>query len=409
VTRPLRDVPARADALLDALGPALDGTGPALHVVTAPSSATDRRVDDDVALAVATSGSTGEPRTALLTARALLASGRATERRLAGPGRWLLTLPVDHVAGLQVLVRSVLAGTRPVVAPDGPFTARGFVAAVESFPGSSDDALPRYTSLVPTQLHRVLDDAAATAAARTFAAILVGGAATSAPLLARAQAAGLRVVTTYGMTETCGGCVYDGVPLDGVRVALDDDDRVLLGGDVLLAGYLEPGADAVGSGPFVVHDGARYLRTSDLGRLDGGVLTVLGRADDVVVTGGVNVAPAAVEASLARLPQVADALVVGVPDDEWGQAVAALVVLTPSSGGSDDRDVRALVRAHVARDLGPAHAPRHVLVVDAVPLRGLGKPDRRAARALVVDRLARAAHGPAPSPAPARPSTRSQP
>jgi len=387
VTRPLRDVPARADLLLDALGSALDGTGPAVRVVTGPPSAREQRVADDVALAVATSGSTGEPRTALLTADALVASARATGRRLAGPGRWLLTLPVDHVAGLQVLVRSVLAGTRPVVAAGGPFTARGFAAAVESFAGSSHDGLPRYTSLVPTQLHRVLDDTVATAAARTFTAVLVGGAATAAPLLARARDAGLRVVTTYGMTETCGGCVYDGVPLDGVHVAVDDDGRVLLGGDVLMSGYLEPGTQAAGPGPFVGRDGVRYLRTSDVGRLDAGVLTVLGRADDVVVTGGVNVAPAAVEASLARFPQVADALVVGVPDDEWGQAVAAVVVLAPGTQ-PDDEAVRDL-RAHVARDLGPAHAPRHVLVVDAVPLRGPGKPDRRAARALVVDRLTR--------------------
>lgn len=381
----MRDVPPRADLVLDALGPALDGSGPAVRVTASLEDASGSpsgsscvppvEVPDEVALAVATSGSTGQPRTALLTTDALVASARATEARLSGPGRWLLVLPVEHVAGLQVLARSVLAGTRPVVALGSPFTAAGFTAAVDRL-RSSDDGRPTYTSLVPTQLVRVLDDPAATDAARTFDAVLLGGAATPAPLLARARAAGLRVVTTYGMTETCGGCVYDGVPLDGVDVRLDDDGRVLLGGAVLLAGYLDA------PDPFVDVDGTRYLRTNDLGRIDDGVLTVLGRADDVVVTGGVNVAPAAVEAALASLPGVAESLVVGVPDATWGHAVAALVVPAPGATVTLPD-----VRAHVAQTLGPAHAPRHLLVVDALPLRGPGKPDRRTARALVVDHL----------------------
>ncbi len=471
MSRPLRDVAARVDLLLDLLRPALDGTGPALRVTsrarasgaarTADEASCDRarddersdaegcddEVPDDVALVVATSGSTGEPRAALLTAAGLRASSLATERRLSGPGRWLLALPVDHVAGLQVLVRSVLAGTRPAVVADAHFTPDAFTAAVATMtderadtatdddatddattadPGATGSApggrpavepaaepaagpalrrsLPRYVSLVPTQLVRILDDDAATAAARTFDAILLGGAAAAAPLLARARDAGLRVVTTYGMTETCGGCVYDGVPLDGVQVRLDDDGRVLLGGDVLAAGYL--GRADLDATTFVERDGTRYLRTSDLGRIDDGRLTVLGRADDVVVTGGVNVAPAAVEAALATLPGVAEALVVGVPDDEWGQAVVALVVLDTGAAPSSARassDARpsdatssdgrpsvdlATVRAHVASALGAPFAPRHLVVVDALPLRGPGKPDRRTARTLVETHLA---------------------
>lgn len=405
VSRPLRDVPPRAEDLLDALGPALDGTGPAVRVtpspaaVVGPSSAEvelEVEVDDDVALAVATSGSTGEPRTALLTAAALRASGLATTNRLAGPGRWLLVLPVEHVAGLQVLVRSVLAGTRPVVALGTPFTGPGFADAVARLRVGTPAGAPLYTSLVPTQLVRVLDDEAATDAARAFDAILLGGAAAPAPLLERASAAGLRVVTTYGMTETCGGCVYDGVPLDGVDVRLDGSGRILLGGDVLTVGYLgRPDLD-----PFVTVDGRRWLRTHDLGRLDDGVLTVLGRADDVVVTGGVNVAPAAVEAALARVPGVAEALVVGVPDETWGQAVAALVVAADPAGPPALADVR----AHVADALDAAHAPRHLVVVDALPLRGPGKPDRRAAAALVVENLSSPAPDAGPTTTPGSPA-----
>jgi o-succinylbenzoate---CoA ligase len=374
VSRLLRDVPADAAHLLDLLPGALDGSGPALRVRPgSPSRDTglpDEPVTlpaapDDVALAVATSGSTGTPRTTLLTAGALTASARATHDRLAGPGQWLLVLPVDHVAGLQVLVRSVLAGTTPVIAPPGRFTPALLVDAAARLTGPT-----RYTSLVPTQLVRVLDDPAATRAAASFDAILLGGSAAPAPLLARARAAGLRLVTTYGMTETCGGCVYDGVPLDGVRVRIDDDGRVLIAGDVLAAGYLEHPS------PFVERAGERHLRTGDLGRIDDGVLTVLGRADDVILTGGVNVAPAAVEDALVGLPSVAEACVVGLPDEEWGELVAALVVPVPGA------TVPALpaLRDHVAARLGPAHAPRRVVVVDALPLRGPGKPDRAAAR-----------------------------
>ena len=210
VIRPLRDVPARPDLLLPALEAALSGAGPAV----APGSAGGTpRVGDDVAVVVRTSGSTGEPRGVLLSATALRASAGATHDRLAGPGHWLLALPTDHVAGLQVLVRSVLAGTAPTVLAAGPFRAAAFAAAVGAMPPAG----PRYTSLVPTQLVRLLDDAAATdalALLRRRAARWRRGSRRTCST--RARAAGVAVVTTYGMTETCGGCVYDGRPLDGV-------------------------------------------------------------------------------------------------------------------------------------------------------------------------------------------------
>ncbi|WP_235843593.1 o-succinylbenzoate--CoA ligase, partial [Cellulomonas algicola] len=296
-----------------------------------PTAAPAAHVDERVAVVVRTSGSTGEPREVLLSRAALRASATATEHRLGGPGRWLLALPTHHVAGVQVLVRSVLAGTTPVVVPDGPFRPAAFLEALAAF-GTAER---RYTSLVPTQLVRLLDDPAGTAALATFDAVLLGGAATAPDVLVRARSAGVRVVTTYGMTETCGGCVYDGVPLDDVTVALDDAGRVLLSGPVLADGYRgRPDLDA---DAFVtLPDGRRALRTSDLGRLDDGVLTVLGRADDVLVTGGAKVAPAAVEAVLGGLDGVREACVVGVPDAEWGQAVVAVVV--PRAGDAPTLD-----------------------------------------------------------------------
>lgn len=375
VIRPLRDVPARPDLLLPALAAALSGNGPAVAPGSEPVSVD---VGDDVAIALRTSGSTGEPRTVLLSATALRASAAATHDRLAGPGQWLLALPTDHVAGVQVLVRSVLAGTTPT-ATASPFRAAAFVAAVDAMPADG----PRYTSLVPTQLVRLLDDEAATAALRSFEGVLLGGAAAAPDLLARAGAADVAVVTTYGMTETCGGCVYDGRPLDGVSVRLDDDGRILLSGPVLADGYLaRPDLDAEA---FVQVDGVRHLRTSDLGAWVDGSLVVLGRADDVLVSGGVKVSPAQVESVVAGIPGIAETCVVGVPDAEWGQAVVALVVARTG----DRPPTLAQVRAAVADVLGPTHAPRHVVVTDSLPVRGPGKIDRRAATLLATRQLER--------------------
>jgi O-succinylbenzoic acid--CoA ligase len=377
VDRPLLDLPVDSPDLTDALAAALDGSGPALRPLPRgtrlPDEPVSRRVPAGVAVVVRTSGSTGAPRDVLLSAGALRASGLATARRLGGPGHWLLVLPPEHVAGLQVLARAALAGTPAHLGPVERFRPDGFAAAAAALP---DDAR-RYTSVVPTQLVRLLDDEAGRAALRRFDAVLLGGAAIPAALLARARAAGVAVVTTYGMTETCGGCVYDGRALDGVRVRLDDGGRVLLAGPVLADGYLDrPDLDAAA---FLADDeGTRWLRTSDVGALDaGGRLTVLGRADDVIVTGGVNVAPGPVEELLHALPGVREACVVGVDDDEWGQAVVAVLVAAPG-GPPPLADVRALVTER----LGAAAAPRRLVVVPALPTRGPGKPDRRAAAAL---------------------------
>lgn len=360
--------------LLRDVAAALDGTGPALapHGGRAPRADLPRTVPAAVAAVVATSGSTGAPRGVLLTAAALTASAAATHERLGGPGRWVLALPAQHVAGLQVLVRSVLAGVEPVLADPRDVGAVAVAAR---------DGRARYAALVPTQLHRALaaaDDRlpAALSGLADLDAILVGGAATPPALLERGRALGLRLVTTYGSTETAGGCVYDGVPLAGVQVALDDG-VVRLAGPTLAAGYTAP-AGPVGDGAgFVEIDGRRWFRTADLGRWGpDGRLEVLGRRDDMLVVGGHNVAPAAVEHVLAELPEIAEACVVGVPDERWGQVPVALVV----RGSAAPELERA--RAAVMRTLGSAAAPRRLVEVAALPLRGPGKIDRAAAARL---------------------------
>jgi o-succinylbenzoate---CoA ligase len=364
--------PAAVDALAAALRDTLDG-GPA--VLPLPASATAAGTADGGVL-LATSGSTGEPRLVALPVTALRASATATAARLGGPGRWLLALPADHVAGVQVVVRALLAGAPPVVQDlRGGFRPDGFAAATAALgPGR------RYTSLVPTQLLRLLDAGGEPLdALRGYAAVLVGGAALDTALRERAEAAGVAVVTTYGMTETAGGCVYDGVPLDGVRVHLDGGDdgnggRIVLGGATVASGYVDRPAEtaaAFGTGP----DGIRTFRTGDLGRWAGGRLEVLGRADDVIITGGEKVVPAAVERVLAAQPGVRAACVVGLPDAEWGAVVAAAVVA--------DRPEPQRWRAAVREELGRAAVPRVVRTVDALPLRGIGKPDRRAVARLL--------------------------
>lgn len=322
---------------------------------------------DTAPLVVRTSGSTGEPKDVRLSRDAVLASATASAARLGGPGQWLLALPVTGVGGLQVLVRSLLAGAEPVLLDEHADLERA-VAAMRP-----PTAAPRrFASLVPTQLHR-LAQAGRLDVVASLDAVLVGGAAVDPALLERSREAGVRVVRTYGMSETSGGCVYDGVPLDGVDLRIvepvDRVGRVQVSGPVLFDGY--------GDEPRV----GAWFDTADLGRVDDGVLSVVGRADDVVVSGGVNVPLPAVERALREVPEVHDAAVAGVPDDEWGTRVVAVVV--PADATCLDG-----VRAERLRDaledagLPRAWGPRDVVLVDAVPLLPGGKVDRLAVRRL---------------------------
>ncbi len=370
--------PAAVTNLTDALRPALSGTGPAvlplppaLRSHSAVAQAPQQHCGSEVTgggaggggVVVATSGSSGAARLVVLSAAALRASAAATAVRLGGAAHWLLALPAEHVAGVQVIVRALLAGAPPAVQDlRGGFRPADFAATAATLPPTGR----RHTSLVPTQLARLLDaGGAALEALCGFDAVLVGGAALDDTLRSRARGAGVRVVTTYGMSETAGGCVYDGVPLDGVTVDLEADGRIVLGGPTLAEGYL-------GGPPF----GGRF-RSGDLGRWRAGRLEVLGRADDMIVTGGENVAPAAVERVLAAQPGIRGACVVGVPDPEWGQAVVAAVVAGAGRPGDD------VLRAAVRAALGRAAVPRRLVDVDRIPLRGVGKPDRSAVARLV--------------------------
>lgn len=405
------------------------------------------RIEDSesIALVVGTSGSTGAPKQTALSVRALRASAQATERFFADypsigsskprrvvsedPAQWLLALPAHYVAGAQVLTRSVLAGTTPVVAASVTdrvsFTPEVFLNAAERL-----SCARRFVSLVPTQVHKLLEAAEDSPALGSeiydalgqFTGILLGGAPASASLLAAARELGLNVVTTYGSAETAGGCVYSGTALPGVRLRVIPEDaglldsfvassaadagqngdsapghtkntgRVWLGGEHLASGYMGDNARTA-SHFFVDADGCRWYRTDDYGSLtpsapnapenDGApMLNIVGRSDDVIITGGVKVSARAVAAVLESHPAVREAVVMGIPDARWGSAVAAAITLRGASGAQSAPDTSGvtcdILREFCTDKLGAAGAPKFLRILADFPTASTGKPDRRA-------------------------------
>ncbi|PZE85100.1 AMP-binding protein [Curtobacterium sp. MCBD17_032] len=363
---------ADPSVVLRGLEAALTG-GPALLPVAVGAPPLPTRapatVPERVALVVETSGSTGTGKRVALSSAALLAGAAAADAALGGPGGWVLALPTHYIAGLNVLTRSVVAGTTPVVVPPGHFDPGAFADAADRL--EVGPAAPRrYTSLVPVQLARVLDDPRAAAALARFDAVLVGGQATPATLTDRARAAGVRVVTTYGASETSGGCVYDGVPFDSVRAAVVDGE-LHLAGPMLAEGYLDD--DERTAAVFTERDGHRWYRTGDAATVVGGRVRVSGRLDDVVVSGGEKVPLGAVERIVRDLPGQDGAVVTRRASGEWGEVP---VVVTEHAVPLE------VVRARVGDVLGRAARPAAVLVVDRMPMLPSGKPDRWAVRTL---------------------------
>lgn len=417
-----------------------------------PARASGRSVGVDMVLR--TSGSTtGTGKLVGVSMDALVASARATHKRLGGAGIWVLALPAYHAAGVQVLVRAAVAGTHVFNAyKEGGFDPQHLAqvidaacaAAADCDAGSffDDDAVsscaggaggeaegalaaddsgracPVYTSLVPTQLRRGLDDEQLRGALARLDAVLIGGAAADAQLLEQAKAAGIRVVTTYGMSETCGGCVYDGQPLPGVSMDVDQaTGAIWLSGPMLATGYLgdeertrrcfvsrpqaqvaegtsdagntasaaesaEAGAAGAGTGSDAGagEPARRWFITSDRGHIVDGRLQVLGRLDDVIISGGIKVEPGPIEALLALNPLVSECAVVGLPDLQWGQVVTAVVVPAsmPGLGRVDEGAILAQIRVYLEQKLSGAQCPKQVLLADALPYKGIGKVDRRA-------------------------------
>ncbi len=320
-------------------------------------------VEADAAVVVATSGSTAAPKGVVISRAALRASVEATHTRLGGAGDWALALPPYYIAGLMVCARAALGGTHAVPARSD----------LDNLPEVADTLSERrYISLVPAQLDRALQRGEVTAALATFSTVLVGGGPTDVTLVERALASGISVVTTYGMSETCGGCVYDGKPLPGIAVDLSDDGQILIKSSTLFAGYrLRPDLTAE-----VLIDGRFHTR--DRGRWNAGRLAVLGRLDDIVITGGHKVDLADVEQAVQRWAahHDAQAAVLGIPDRVWGTTIMAV---SDSPGSLEDLQ-------SVVRQWLPAYAvPRELIYLDRLPWLANGKPDRVAIRSMILN------------------------
>ncbi|NTV38441.1 MAG: AMP-binding protein, partial [Demequinaceae bacterium] len=303
----------------------------------------------------------------LLTADALRASAAATAAELGGEGNWLLALPTDRIAGAMVVVRAALAGSAVAGVAPGSFTPEAFAAAAERLP----DNAPRFVSLVPTQLRRLLASDIGRDALASFDAVLVGGAAVGAETLPG------NIVRTYGLTETAGGCVYNGHPIGDTAVRLHADGRVLIATSSLAEEYrpAQPGL-------WEQWDGRRWLITSDLGKWAAdGRLTLTGRIDDVITTGGLKVHPRTVEQAIDALEWVKEVAVVGAANPEWGQTIVAFVVPTERSATQRLWELRAALEHEL-----PKHAlPRELIGVEALPRLASGKVNYPLLRTIAAD------------------------
>lgn len=364
-----------------------------------------RRLPSQVSFMLSTSGSTKPGgRLVGISLEALRASHQATAQRLGGNGIWVSALPRDHIAGFQVIARAYAGGTEPVTIDmtDG-FKLSRLREALEIIPSGN---LPIYLSLVPTQLRRALADTETTAALRICSAILVGGARISSSLLSAGREAGLNLVTTYGMTETCGGCVYDGVPLPGVKVAVNAG-RIWLTTPTLMSGYLEAESDP----EIREFSGTSWLATNDTGRIVFGNergkhpqespgeeaviidmsspahLEVLGRLDDTIISGGENI-------SLPLVTRAAEQVgfpgieFCGLPDEEWGQILCAVFssAALPTAEPTAAPNLAQLggnLRESLREYLPSSHLPRAAVLLPHFPLLPSGKLDRLALEAAV--------------------------
>ncbi len=358
MAKPLKLVAANDSfAVLVALGEVLAGkqalfvTPPETNGKMPEIHGLPNEVPDNVALIVESSGSTGTPKRIELSLPALMASAEASLQRIGGPGQWLLALPANYIAGAQVLIRSLVSDTQPVLMNTGvSFSAESFVRSALMMSGAR-----RYTSLVPTQLNLLADaannDAAVLTALKSFDAILVGGQAPRAATLEALRKHGVNIVVTYGMTETSGGCVYDGVALAGVSVGLGDGEQIFVGGATMANGLNDP------------------FETNDIGFIDSdGKLVVSGRRDRVINSGGLKLSLDLVEEWARSQPNVLDAVALPLENAKYGDSFICWVVIEEPDKNDIDHDLAVEALGKVASTAVWAN-------VEALPLLPNGKTD----------------------------------
>lgn len=384
--------PEGLQVLLPPLRAALAGDGPAIAPVPAPDAvgrqylaalikavAPEQPVDSEVSVVVATSGSTGDPaavalsRSNLTAAAVALQQWRAHQAGQGGPLRWLASLPLHSIGGLMTVVRSLVAGQEPVAAPwlggAATFRAEDLVAAGQRVAAESPQGVGLGVSLVPTMVQRLAAAGLAAAAGSVLDLLLVGGAPAQPETLRLLRESGCNVVNSYGMTETAGGAVFNGEPAPGVLVRTEPSGRLVIAGPMVAGGY----RDGRAAQDWSVVSGLPAFRTGDRGEIaaDGHVRWI-GRIDQVVAVGGVNVDIAAVERLLARQPGVAEAVIVAVADEQWGAHLAGFVVAR-SDGAPPS--VQSLSNV-LAQQLGRPAVPRSLSLARSLPRLPSGKPDR---------------------------------
>lgn len=366
ILEPLPVDPADPTAILTDLEEAISGRRSLLPVPLHDRSRTQllrdtqhvgRPIDESIALVMATSGSTGTPKGAQLTPRNLISSADATHQYLGGQGQWLLPMPAHHIAGIQVLVRSLIAGVEPLALDlSEGFQIPAFAAAARELAATGDRL---YTSLAPMQLAKAMDTLQGIEALQLFDALLIGGAALNPQLRRSAEEMGIKVVATYGSSETSGGCVYDGHPIPGARVKLRQG-RIHLGGPMIAEGYRNlPGHEAFAE--------PGWFATSDAGELQEGVLKVQGRLDTLIDSGGLKLHPEVLEQALLGVSGVTGACVLGIPHPRLGQAIVAAY----TGSATPEQVIEGL------DDLPRWQLPKELRHLDELPLTGPGKVDRR--------------------------------
>ena len=312
---------------------------------TASSLPNGRPMQDGDALVIASSGSTGSPKGIIHTHSSLLAGAQASAARLqlTSDDHWLVCIPVSHVGGFSVISRAMHTGAALTLHP--AFDATAVEQALKS--GVT------HTSLVATALSRIDTS--------LFRTILLGG--SSAP-----DNLPSNVITTYGMTETGGGVVYSGQPLDNVEIKIVDGE-ILLRCPMLMRAYRDDQTTSLEDD---------WYATGDIGEIDNnGKLSVYGRQTDMIITGGENVWPSVVEHSMSSHPMIDQVVVRGTPDTTWGQRVVAYVVLNDSAQTSD-ASLLSDLRDHVKQSLPAFYAPQQIVVLAEIPRTSLGKVDLQA-------------------------------
>ena len=307
-------------------------------------------VRSKIAMVIHTSGSTGASKEVELSASALVASAQASNKYVGATTgmRWSLLLPLTHIAGINVLVRSIELGTSPI-------DLRNYVG---EYPDSD------FTAIVPTQLFRAINgDKNLLNHLKNAKAVLVGGGKLAAKLKKEATELGIKIIETYGMTETCGGCIYDGEPLENISYQIGADNRIMISGPSLASGYL--GEEELWSASF---DG-KWFTTSDIGSVNNGKVEVIGRVDDVVISGGENISLTSIEALIKNaLPEI-EIAAFAIEDLEWGSAIHLAVV--------GHKDLEDEIRNLLSSNLGSAAKPKEFHFLDRIPLTPLGKVDRQ--------------------------------